>query len=73
MAVPGNRLRLSQHDFSGTHAQFRYWADNGSKQVEAWTFGSLRLDDWEYNMGYGDALRDEVHTDSITPLIDPSR
>jgi 2-methylisocitrate lyase-like PEP mutase family enzyme len=69
MAVPGNRLRPSQRAFSGTHAQFRYWTDNGSKQAEAWTFGSLRLDDWEYNMGYGDALRDEVHNDNITPLI----
>jgi len=34
--------------------------------VDIW---SLRLDDWEYNMGYGDALRDEVHNESITPLI----
>jgi hypothetical protein len=35
-----------------------YWADNGSKQAEAWTFGVVAL---EYNMDYGDALRDEVH------------
>ncbi len=45
VAVPGNRLRPSQRAFSGTHAQFRYWADNSSKQAEAWIFGSLRLDD----------------------------
>jgi hypothetical protein len=43
VAVPGNRLRLSQRAFSGTQAQFRYWADNSSKQAEAWIFGSLRL------------------------------
>jgi hypothetical protein len=69
VAVPGNRLRPSQRAFSGTHAQVRYWADNGSKQAEAWIFGGLRLDDEEYNMDYGDALRDEVHNDNITPLI----
>jgi hypothetical protein len=69
VAAPGNRLRPSQRAFSGTHAHFRYWVGNGSKQAEAWIFGSLRLDDWEYNMGYGDALRDEVHNDNITPLI----
>jgi 2-methylisocitrate lyase-like PEP mutase family enzyme len=34
--------------------------------VDIW---SRRLDDKEYNMGYGDLLRDEVHNDSITPLI----
>jgi hypothetical protein len=32
LAAPGNRLRLSQRAFSGTRAQFRYWADNSSKK-----------------------------------------
>ena len=30
--------------FQRTQAQFRYWADNSSKQAEAWEFGSPRLD-----------------------------
>ena len=30
--------------FQRTQAQFRYWADNSSKQAEAWVFGSPRLD-----------------------------
>jgi hypothetical protein len=41
----GKRFRPSQRVFSGTHAQFRYWADNSSKQAGAWIFGGLRLDD----------------------------
>jgi hypothetical protein len=45
VATPGNRLRLSQRAFSGTHAQFRCWADIGSKQAEAWIFGVFALDD----------------------------
>jgi 2-methylisocitrate lyase-like PEP mutase family enzyme len=34
--------------------------------VDIWR---LRLDKEDYNIGYGDALRDEVHNDNITPLI----
>jgi hypothetical protein len=30
--------------FQRTQTQFRYWADNSSKQAEAWIFGSPRLD-----------------------------
>ena len=49
----------------------RYWADNASKQAEAWSiwpdFASAirRSTTWVT----GDALRDEVHNDNITPLI----
>ena len=41
VAAPGTRLRLSQRAFSGTHAQFQYWADNSSKQAGAWIFGDF--------------------------------
>ena len=41
----GKRLRPSQRAFSGTHAQFRYWAESSSKQAGAWIFGGLCLDD----------------------------
>jgi hypothetical protein len=41
VAVPANRLRLSQRVFSGTQAQFLYWADNSSKQAGAWIFGDF--------------------------------
>jgi hypothetical protein len=41
VAAPGTRLRLSRRAFSGTHAQFRYWAESSSKQAETWIFGDF--------------------------------
>jgi hypothetical protein len=45
VAVPGYGSGPLSRAFSGTHTQFRYCADNSSKQAGAWIFGGLRLDD----------------------------
>ena len=45
VAVPGYGSGPLSRAFSGTHAQFRYWAESSSKQAGAWIFGGLCLDD----------------------------